>query len=73
MSGLITLSKVCEEYANRFVVIFNGNKTQLPFFRVREFVSYKLNMFICGQVVNMCHSATHLSHFISSKDFKKHC
>ena len=35
MSGLRTLSKVCEEYAKEFDVTFNGNKNQLLCFRGR--------------------------------------
>ena len=33
MSGLRTLSTVCEEYAIEFYVTFNGNISQLLFFR----------------------------------------
>ena len=36
MSGLRTLSKVCEEYATEFDVTFNGQKRQLLFFRVEN-------------------------------------
>ena len=35
MSGLKTLSKVCEEYATEFDVTFNGKTSQLLFFRGR--------------------------------------
>ena len=37
MSGMRTLSKVCEEYATEFDVTFNGKISQLLFFRGREF------------------------------------
>ena len=38
MSGLRTLSKVCEEYAIEIDVTFNGKESQLLFFRSRECV-----------------------------------
>ena len=44
MSGLRTLSKVCEEYATEFDV----TKSQLLFFRGRECVSSNLNIYLCG-------------------------
>ena len=47
MSGLRTLRKVCEEYATGFDVIFNGNKSQLIFFWVREYVSSNFNINVC--------------------------
>ena len=31
---------------------------------------YNLNIYVCGQVVDMCDSSTHLGHFISSTDKK---
>ena len=64
MSGLRTLSKVCEEYATEFDVTFNGKKSKLLFFRGRECVFSNLNIYVCGQLVDMCDSATHLGHFI---------
>ena len=67
VSGLRTLSEVCEEYATEFDVIFNGNKSQLLFLRSRECVSPKSNMYVCGQVVNMCDSTPQLDYFISFK------
>ena len=70
MSGLRTLSKVCEEYATEFDVTFNGKKSQLLFFRGRECVFSNLNIYVCGQLVDMCDSATHLGHFIASTDKK---
>ena len=70
MSGLRTLSKVCEEYATEFDITFNGKKSQLVFFRSRECVFYNFNVYVCGQFVDMCDSATHLGHFISSTDTK---
>ena len=56
MSGLRTLSTVCVEYATEFDVTFNGKKSQLLFFRGRECVSCNLNMYVCGQLVDMCDS-----------------
>ena len=70
MSGLRTLSKVCEEYATEFDVTFTGNKSQLLFFRGRECVFSNLNIYVCGQLVDMYDSATHLGHFIASTDMK---
>ena len=35
MSGMRTLSNVCEEYATEFDVPFNGKKSPLLFFRGR--------------------------------------
>ena len=70
MSGLRTLSKVCEEYATEFDVTFNGKKSQLLFFRGRECVFSNLNIYVCGQLVDMCDSATHFGHFIASTDKK---
>ena len=70
MSGLRTLSKVCEEYAIKFDVTFNGKKSPLLFFRGRECVFSNLNIYVCGQLVDMCESATHLGHFIVSTDKK---
>ena len=70
MSGMRTLSKVCEECATEFDVTFKGNTSQLLFFRGRECVFYYLNMYVCGQSVDMCDSATRLGHFISSTDKK---
>ena len=64
------LSKVCEEYATEFDVTFNGKKSQLLFFRGRECVFSNLNIDVCGQLVDMCDSATHLGHFIASTDKK---
>ena len=56
MSGLRTLSKDCEVYATKFDVIFNGTKSKLLFFfRGRECVSSNLNVYVCGQVVNLFH------------------
>ena len=63
MSGLRTLSKVCEEYATGFDVTFNGNKSQLLFSRDRDCVFSNLNMYVCGQLVDMCDFTTHLGHF----------
>ena len=51
MFGLRTLSKVCEEYATEFDVTFNGEKSQLLFFRGRECVFSNLNMYVCEQLV----------------------
>ena len=70
MSGLRTLSKICEEYAIEFDVTFNGKKSQLLFFRGRECVFSNLNIYVCGQLVDMYDSATHLGHFIASTDKK---
>ena len=36
MSGLRTLSKVCEEYATEFDVAFNGTKSQMLFLGVEN-------------------------------------
>ena len=66
MSGLRTLSKVCEEYAAEFDV----KKSQLFFFRGRECVFSNLNIYVCRVLVDMCDSATHLGHFIASTDKK---
>ena len=70
MSGLRTLSKVSEKYATEFDVTFNGKKSRLLFFRGRECVFSNLNMYVCGQLVDMCDSATHSGHFIASTDKK---
>ena len=70
MSGLRTLSQVCDEYATEFDVTFNGKISQLLLFRGRECVISNLNIYVCGQLVDMCDSATHLGHFISSTDKK---
>ena len=40
-------------------------KSQFMFFRGRECVFYNLNIYVCGQLVDMCDSATHLGHFIT--------
>ena len=40
------------------------------FFRGRECVFSNLNIYVCGQLVDMCDSATHLGHFIASTDKK---
>ena len=40
------------------------------FFRGRESVFSNLNIYVCGQLVDMCDSATHLGQFISSTDKK---
>ena len=45
-----------------------AKKGQLLFFRGRECVFSNLNIFVCGQLVDMCDSATHLGHFTSSTD-----
>ena len=42
-----------------------AKKSQLLFFRGRECVFSNLNIYICGQLVDMCDSATHLGHFIT--------
>ena len=70
MSGLRILSKVCGEYATEFDVTFNNPKSQLLFFRGRECVIYNLNIYVYGQLVDMCDSASHLGHIISSTDKK---
>ena len=70
MSGLRSLSKVCDEYATEFDVTFNGKKSQSLFFRGRECVFSNLNIDVCGQLIDMCDSVTHLDHFISSTDKK---
>ena len=67
MSGIRTLSKVCEEYVNEFDVTFNGKKVSCC---CRECVFSILNIYACGQLVDMCDSTTHLGHFISSTDKK---
>ena len=54
----------------QFDVTFNGKKSQLLFFRGRECVFYNLNIYVCGQLVDTCDSATHLGHFIASTDRK---
>ena len=51
-------------------VTFNVKKSLLLFFRGRKCVFYNLNMYVCGQLVDMCDSATHLGHFIASTDKK---
>ena len=45
-------------------------KSQMLFFRGRECVFSNLNIYVCGQLEDMCDSATHLGHFISSTDQK---
>ena len=40
------------------------------FFRGRECVFSNLNIYVCGQLVDMCDSATHLGQFIASTDKK---
>ena len=45
-------------------------KSQLLFFRGRECVFSNLNIYVCGQLEDMCDSATHLGHFIASTDKK---
>ena len=72
MSGLRTLSKVCEEYETGVDVTFNGKKSQLLFFKCRECVFSNLNIYVCGQLVDMCDSATHLGHFIASNGHGTH-
>ena len=67
---LRALSKVCEEYATEFDVTFNGKESQLLFFRGRQCVFSNLNIYVSGQLVDMCDSATHLGHFIASTDKK---
>ena len=47
-----------------------AKKSQLLFFRSREYVFYNLNIYVCGQLVDMCDSATQLGHFIASTDKK---
>ena len=47
-----------------------AKKGELLFFRGRECAFYNLNIYVCGQFVDMCDSATHLDHFISSTDKK---
>ena len=60
MSGLRVFSKVCEECATEFDVAFNGKKSQLLFLRGRECVFSNLNIYVCGELVDMCESASHL-------------
>ena len=62
MFGLRTLCKVCEEYATEFDVTFNCKKGKLLFFRGRECVFSNLNIYVCGQLVDMCDFTTHLGH-----------
>ena len=70
MSGL-RLSKVYEGYATEFDVTFKcKKKCQLLFFRGRECVFSHFNIYVCGQLVDMCDSATHLGHFIAYTDKK---
>ena len=45
-------------------------KNILPLFWGRECVFSNLNISVCGHVADMCDSATHLGHFISSTDKK---
>ena len=61
MSGLRTLSKVCKEYATAFDVTFNSNRKPVAVFN---------GISVYVQVVDMCDSATHLGHFISSTEKK---
>ena len=53
ISGLRTLSKVCEEYETEFDVTFNGKTIQLLFFRGRECVFSNLNIYVCGQLIDI--------------------
>ena len=68
MSGLRTLSKVCEEYATEFDVIFNDKESQ--FFRSCECVISNLNISVCGAVGNMYDSAIPSWSLISSTNRK---
>ena len=47
-----------------------AKKSRLLIFRGRECVFSNLSMYVCGQLVDMWDSATHLGHFISSTDKK---
>ena len=49
-----------------FDVKFNGNISQLLFFRDRKWVCFNLINSVCGQVVNTCNSASHRGPLISS-------
>ena len=45
-------------------------KSQLLFFSGRLYVFSNLNIYVCGQLVDVCDSATHLGHFISTTEKK---
>ena len=70
MSGLRTLSKVCEEYAMSLMSHLMANKVSCCFSGVDNVYFSNLNIYVCGQLVDMCDSTTHLCHFISSTDKK---
>ena len=47
-----------------------AKKVSCCFFRGRKCVFSNLNIYVCGQLVDMCDSATRLGHFIASTDKK---
>ena len=63
MSGLRTLSKVCEEYELSLMSIQMATKA-VSVFMGREGRPYNLNIYVWGQVVNICDSTTYLGKLI---------
>ena len=47
-----------------------ATKVSCRFSRGPEYVSSNLNIYVCGQIVNMCDSATHIGNFILSTYWK---
>ena len=68
LSGMQKMLDICESYANKFDILFNGKKSQLLFFKGKGCSDKKGNLKIFGETLKYCDNAVHLGHSISVDD-----
>ena len=67
-SALSILIRVCENYAAEYDIMFNGNKSNLFFFKGRSSVMMPSEIMVNGQIVGVSEKTVNLGHTISTTD-----
>ena len=67
-SALLILIRECENYAAEYDIMFNGDKSNLLFFKGRFSVMMPSEIMVNGQIVGVSEKAVHLGHTISTTD-----
>ena len=57
---------VCEQYAAKFDILFNGSKSKWLFFKGRLASSTSSSVMVNGEIVHISDNAVYLSHNIST-------
>ena len=68
MTVLRKMSSICDQYASKYDILFNGSKSKLLFFKGRFCNVSTLSIIVCGQLVEMSDTAVHLGHTRTSND-----